>query len=87
MFNHQPSFIENPVYCNVPYHKFPYPFGCTNNLENAMSEYCIVGKVNLETATMKMSFGAKFKSNRKISWALISNKEELLIKLVVQLIS
>ncbi len=52
-----------------------------------MSEYFIVEKVNLETATMKRSLGAKLKSKWHISWALVSNKEELLIKLVVQLIS
>ncbi len=53
MLNHQPSLIENHVYCNVHYRKFPYPFGCKNNLENAMSEYFIVENVNLEPATMK----------------------------------
>ncbi len=47
--NHQPSLIENPVYCNVHYHKIPYPFGCINNLENAMSEYFIVENVKLRT--------------------------------------
>ncbi len=78
MYNHQPSLIENPVYCNVHYYKFPYPSGCTNNLENAMSEYFIVEKVNL---------GAKLKPNWHISWAFVSNKEELLFKLVAQLIS
>ncbi len=69
VFNHQPSLLENPVYCNVHYCKFPYPFGCTNNLENAMSEYVIVEKVNLEPATMKRSLGAKLKLNWHISWA------------------
>ncbi len=67
MFNHQRSLIENPVYCNVHYHKFPYTFRCTNNLEIAMSDYFIVEKVNLEPATMKMSLGAKLKSNWHIS--------------------
>ncbi len=87
MFNHQPSLIENPVYCNVDDRKFPYPFGCTNNLENAMSEYFIVEKVNLGPTTMKRSLGAKLKSNWYISLALVSFKKELLIKLVTQLIS
>ncbi len=52
-----------------------------------MSEYLIVEKVKLEPATMKRSLGVKLKSNWHISWALVSNKEELLIKLVAQLIS
>ncbi len=52
-----------------------------------MSEYFIVENVNLEPATMKRPLGAKLKSNWHISWALVSNKEELLIKLVAQLIS
>ncbi len=52
-----------------------------------MSKYFIVEKVNLEPATIKRFLGAKFKSNWHISWALISNTEELPIKLVEQLIS
>ncbi len=52
VFIHQPSLIEHLVHCNVHYCKFLYPFGCKNNLENAMSEYFIVEKVNLEPATM-----------------------------------
>ncbi len=64
MCNHQPSLTENPVYCYVHYCKFPYPFGCTNNLENAMSEYFIVEKVNLEPASIKMSLGAKLYLNQ-----------------------
>ncbi len=52
-----------------------------------MSEYFIVAKVNLEPATMKRSLCTKLKSNWHISWALVSNNEELLVKLVVQLIS
>ncbi len=61
-----------------------------------MSEYFIVEKVNFEPATMKSNFepatmksslSAKLKSNWHLSWALVSNEEELLIKLVAQLIS
>ncbi len=52
-----------------------------------MSEYFIVENVYLEPATMKRSLGAKLISNWYISWALVSNKEELPIKLVAQLIS
>ncbi len=51
-----------------------------------MSEYFIVEKVNLEPARMKRSLGAKLKLNWHISWVFVSNKEELLIKLVAQLI-
>ncbi len=87
VFNHQHSLIENPVHCNVHYYNFPYPFGCINNLENEMCEYCIVEKDNLEPATIKMSLGGKLKSNWHISWTLVSNKELLLIKLVAKLIS
>ncbi len=67
VFNHQPSLKENTGYCNVYYHKFPYPFGCTNNLKNAMSEYFIVANINLEHAIMKWSLDAKLKSNWHIS--------------------
>ncbi len=87
MFNHQPSFKENPANCNVHYCKFPYPFGCTNNLENAMSEYIIVENVNLEPAIMNRSLDAKFKTNQSVYYALVSYKEDLLIRLVEQLIS
>ncbi len=52
-----------------------------------MSEYFFVENFNLEPATTKRSLGAQLKSNWHISWAFVSNKEELLIKLVAQLIT